>query len=521
MVTKNRSAPANRKRSRASEEGSNQKKGGSKRKPGQEKISRRAYTQLTYGVGVLIVAIGVGVLWNAMDAADPRIRSFLSLACRTAYCARFVVPTRRTLQAARPIRAGERLVEIPRSVQFWDLDAMRDDFVRDQLFAARHARTNNRLASGAFLAAWLALQQLLLENETDPVRKSYLETLPSVDELSHHPILWEEDELREALGSHSFNFAVAQSYREMVESEYEAFAMASTPFALQVNATIYTAARINVLSRSFSPGPLGLEELDAEEMELYKTQLGVDFSKGCHAMVPILDLLNHHPHPNVAYTYNKEKRAFVISSKTKIPSSWELMDSYGKFSDSHLFGKFGFVNGDGSGYTQASVALFHRMLDVNMKSEFSHLPHQGTNVIIEGFQKRDLRRYLQYDDGYTECVQGPDTHPDEFELKKFKLDHLLQISNDASRWVINLPPRSPNSYPVESSAIIITETPPEIDHRHLRMNVSPLISTCRLMSLINSDYDGKAIDVLRENIGNKDFVVDEGNDALEYRAFMW
>jgi hypothetical protein len=434
------------------------------------------------------------------------------------------------LQAARPIRAGERLVEIPRRIQFWDLDALRDDFVREELLEARHRRTNNPLCSGAFLAAWLALQINTSpnNNSTDDdnlIRQSYLQLLPSFDDLSGHPILWPNEELVEALGGYSMNYAVAQNYREMVDSEYEALTEVSTTFGEQVSAYDYLAARINVLTRSFSPGPVAImeEDLDEEELDFYKRELNIDFSQGCHAMVPILDLLNHHPHPNVVYTYNKEKRAFVISAKTTIHAGWELQDSYGKFTDSHLFAKFGFVNGDGSGYTQASIALFHRMLDLNMNQEFSHLPilEGETNKELEQYQRRDLRRYLQYDDGYEECIAGPESHPLAFDLKKLKLDHLLQGANDAKRWVIKLTPRSPGSAPIDSSAIAITEKVPEVNPRKFRLDFSGLVETCRLLSLITSDYDGEAIDVLTNNLGNSSFVVERGSDALEYRALMW
>ena len=524
MAAKKRSTTGhNRKRSRTSDSGGgNDRTPNEPRKSRQDHINRGAQSQLKYGAVILVAAILGGVLWNKFDSVDPGVRAFLSEACRkTASCGRFVIPTRRTLQTGRTIRAGETLVEIPRSMQFWDLDALRDSFVKQHLLGARHARTKNVVARGAFLAAWLSLQIKEKEHETDSVRKAYLEMLPSIDDISQHPVLRDKEELA-SLGIHSLAFAVAMNYKEMVESEYEAFTKASTAFADKVNETEYKAARIHVLSRSFSPGPVGEDEgLGNEEYESYLNELGFDFKKGSHAMVPILDLLNHHPNPNVLYNYNKEKRAFVITAKTTIPSGWELMDSYGTYTDNHLFGKFGFVNGDGSGGTQASIALFHRMMDFSRKKEFSHIPHEGKNMALERDQRSDLRRYLQFDDGYSYCIEDPEKHPDEYKLKRLKMEYLVKIANDARFWVITLPARMPNSHPVESSDISITDAPPQIDPKSIQMNFSPLVDTCRLLSLTTKDYDGHAIDFLANNLSNPKFVIEHDNEALEYRAIKW
>jgi hypothetical protein len=295
---------------------------------------------------------------------------------------------------------------------------------------------------------------------------------------------------------------------------------ANQEFGNQITLAAYKTARIHVLSRSFSPGPPGPEEgLTAQDLELYKANVGTDFSTGCHAMVPILDLLNHHPNPNVAYAYDSSKRSFVITASKKIPANFELMDSYGKFTDPHLFGKFGFVNGDGSGITQASMALFHRLLDWDFQ-EFSYLAPTGVRSAISSFQRKDMRRYLQYDDGYLECIQGPETHPAEFELKKLKLDHLVQIANNPSRWVIALAPPEAGSTPAQSSEEPITFIAPHLEPSQISWDLTKLVATCRLMALITSDFDGKATEVLKEQLGNSSFLMERDTDALEYRALM-
>lgn len=49
---------------------------------------------------------------------------------------------------------------LPRHLQIWGLDAMRDPFVADQLLEARHGEMGNPLDSGAFLEAYLVRLKL-------------------------------------------------------------------------------------------------------------------------------------------------------------------------------------------------------------------------------------------------------------------------------------------------------------------------------------------------------------------------
>lgn len=496
--------------------------------------SPKAYNQLFFGVCILFVAILVGFLWNLLDpSVDPRVLRFWSQICREAQCARFVSPVRRTLHASRPIRSGEIVSEIPRELQIWDMDALRDDFVRTELVGARHSRTGNRLSSGAFLAAYLALEHekvqknannaTFVSGSTNSIRRAYFDALPTLDESSDHPLFWTTEDVMQLLGRRSLSAAVILAHHEMVDSEYTALSQASDEFALRISKTNYTLARVWVLSRSFSPGPQGTKsEMGEQDRTLWQESIGTDFHKGCHVMVPILDLLNHHPSPNVVYHYNTDKRAFVIAAKKTIPAGFELYDSYGQFSDSHLLAKFGFLNGDGSGGTQVSLALFHRLLDVGgMDEEFSLLSKDNPKInhmILEA-QRSGLVRYLQYDDGYSDCIPGPEAG-DAFRLKELKFLHLLRIANDPVRWIVTLGPRNRNSEPVDSSDKVIMEGVPELDPQSTRVNLRPLIETCRLLSLIHTDFDGDAITILEKNMDAPDFFIDRVSDALEYRAFV-
>merc|ERR1712238_437600 len=92
----------------------------------------------------------------------------------------------------------------------------------------------------------------------------------------------------------------------------------------------------------------------------------------------------------------------------------DIIVSYGKYTDQHLFAKFGFVPKDGSGYTECGINVMHRILgDIGLGKQFSYLPFEGSdNDDDDEIQRRkkrqrqDLRRYMIYDDGHDECIRS-------------------------------------------------------------------------------------------------------------------
>ena len=464
------------------------------------------------------------------------VNSFLSsFVCQDpngGYCHDALVPHRRTQKATRFITSGETVLVVPRHLQIWDLDALRDGFVKEHLLSARHAYTDNPLDSGAYLAAYLARRMYhhdnstLSEQEEDPLQ-AYLDILPTYKTLeAFHPALWSERRLANLLGPNSLSYAVAKAYQDMIQSEYNAFSSVSSEFASQISEDMYKTMRVHVMSRSFGPGPPGPEESSPNvslesELELYQVTVGVDLKKGCRAMVPMLDMYDHHPSPNVNWKYNGRERAFVVTAAPGgIQAGHEIMDSYGTYTDSHLFAKFGFVNGDGSGFTEASIASFHKPLDVGLKQQFSYIPlSRVTNETIRMKQKALMSNYLAFDDGYKECIQK-ELHPEAFELKQLKLEHLMRIANIPSRWILRVHPRTPKAVPAVSTDIPITNEPPKFDLNNLKVDASKIITTCRLASLTNDDFGGKAVAVLKNALEETEapITIDKQGDSLEYRA---
>jgi hypothetical protein len=480
------------------------------------------------------------------DRAYSNFAFFLTYACQVAYCHDALKASKRIFRATRRIEPGEKLFEVPRSMQLWDLDALRDPFIRKHLFQASHKLSGNHLGAEAFLAAYLALQMSdakIDHSDFDTVRLAYFDILPRLKDLGYHPILGNSEEMKEILGR-SQAHAIIQSYRNMLISEYEAFTDVSTDFASRVSRVEYFTARLNVLTRAIRIGPPGPEEvikgsfltdeLDDEELlrdelQAYHDLLGVNLmDDGCVALIPIADMFNHHPLNNVEYQFEQKKEessegSFVVTTDHRnIEEGFEPMVSYGIIGDAHLFGRYGFVNGDGSGHTIVSIAFHHDILKLNISSQYDYLPKTGMTEKFRTFLEGPVAQYLRYDDGYEECIPGPSSHPQEAELKRLKHDHLLRIANDVEKWTMLMPPRNPYSYPSTTTHTPISLEPPQFirHYVHHNYNMDAIQNTCRLMSLINSDYDGKATQVLKDNLDNETFLVEPGSDDLEFRSTM-
>lgn len=241
-------------------------------------------------------------------------------------------------------------------------------------------------------------------------------------------------------------------------------------------------------------------------------------------MSPILDMWDHHAQPNVQWRYDPHQRAFIIQAVKTIRPGYDVMVSYGKYTDTHLFAKFGFVNGDGSGYIEGSIAAIHTILDQGMGHQFSYMTMDNQMPLRPAHfsQKQELLHYLTFDDGFKHCIKRDDS--ESFQLKTLKFFLLQRIANVRDRWILQISPRNPYSKPAMKSSIPITLEAPKFDAKKLKFDGSKLIATCRLLALTTSDYDGNAINVLSDVLKNntaKSFMVQRQTDELEFRALTW
>ena len=496
---------------------------------------------------------------------------------RTHYIAKTetATATATTNQPTKKVKGGETVMVLPRHLLIYDLDAMRNqEFIRNELLRARHDGTNNALDSGAFLASYLLYRQKVLTkswnwkggddgndgndrndgNDGTPLQEEgvvrddntkllqYLNILPTFDKLqTFHPVLWSNETIQDLFGLQTVSYNLIHAYKSMITSEYKAFSKSSSVFVNNIHEHEYTSMRINVMSRSFGPGPPSLEEENEaassystleEELDYYQLTSGVNLTKGCRAMSPILDLWDHHAVPNVEWMYIRDQRAFVIKVREKEILPWhDIMVSYGMYTDSHLFSKFGFVNGDGSGHTELSIATMHQLLDVGLGQQFSYMVHNhgihDRNPKLMESDRDELRKsllqYLLSDDGYDECITK-ESNPEGYELKLLKFYHLQVIANKRDRWTVTFQPRNETSKPGATSQQPIQLDPPNFNPQQVKFDGSKIINTCRLLALTNDDYNGKALEVLKsalENGSTDNFEVKRQSDELEYRALMW
>lgn len=538
-------------------------------------------------------------------------------------------------------------MKLPRPLQIWDLDALRDKFIQQEFLGlagkgdsetdeteprsiARHKDTQNPLDSGAYLAVYLirllhgsragetssdASNNEQCQNESDECTltlvqrwddveqhkhrisklSAYLNILPNVGDrlfkpgtTNHsphgHPLFWSSRLLNKLYPRHTHAYDLIRHSQRMIESEFDALKQISDEFRENVNYLEYLTMRINVLSRAFGVpasrndngalwgtvdhinGPLLASEMLSYETSNFGSFLdeAVDDFK-LRSMCPLLDMYNSHPNPNVSWRYDSKTSSYLIHApkNSDVPPGHSIVVSYGKYTEGHLFAKYGYVNGDGSSPTEVSLAVFHRMLgDIGLGRQYSQLPFQlwdpkyrdeifddvldeGSNMDPEmrktlrsakealGVQAKELLRYLIFDDGYEECIDlttSPD--PIEKELKVLKMQHLINIANDREAWTVRIPAKFPDARPLQSLPTGGNDSNKRNKKKNdaVAVNANRIISVCRLLSLRHDDAGGNAIGYLKEGLSTMAhstsssakhfFHIEKHEDSLEYRAMM-
>ena len=497
------------------------------------------------------------------------------------------------------IPAGKLVMRLPRPLQIWDLDALRDEFIQAEFLGDKlvvHRETGNPLDSGAYLAVHLIrlihglrssecsvsgsqeCKQPLSSEWTDMrqyeqrlhLLKPYLEMLPtrnsdeavqSTKDDHDHPLLWSKSTLESLFPKFTHTYDLIMHYRRMIQSEYDALCQESTSFAQIVEFSDYLNMRVNVLSRAFGvsaseddrgAGWSSMKEAAnvslLEELKSYETSnFGTYLDKSYHssrdttfklrAMSPLLDMYNSHPNPNVLWRYNEKTSSYDIraSDSNSLSPGDALMVSYGKYTEGHLFTKFGYVNGDGSSPTETNLAVFHRPFgDIGLGRQYSLLPfHQWDNISspkqdapdlentkqVISMQSKELIRYLIFDDGYKECIRMSNDggyNPHE-ELKLLKLKHLIRIANQREAWIVRLPEKFPDAKPMQT---LLERPEPGIETNKVGVNAKRILSTCRLLSLTVNDIGSRAVDYLRDGLALTTFEVEMDGPTLEFRAMM-
>jgi hypothetical protein len=227
------------------------------------------------------------------------------------------------------ILAGELVMRLPRPLQVWDLDALRDKYIQHELLGlgeiglkkkgARHKNTQNPLDSGAYLAVYLIRllhgsrdsnagqtcnqadanckvtgmwDDMSQHKERVPILSAYIDILPTINDRQgqsnlnphSHPLFWSLKLVESLFPRYTYTYDLIRHYQQMIESEYAALTLVSKDFERNVNYVEYLSMRINVLSRAFGVtastsdnGVLWGIEADrnevslTDEMRLYET----------------------------------------------------------------------------------------------------------------------------------------------------------------------------------------------------------------------------------------------------------
>jgi hypothetical protein len=143
-------------------------------------------------------------------------------------------------------------------------------------------------------------------------------------------------------------------------------------------------------------------------------------------------------------------------------------------------------------------------------------------IIHHGPQKYFMGRYLQFDDGYDSCIENVTSTPEAYELKQWKLRHLVRLANRGSNWIVNVKPRNKDAKPAATFDEPSSTQVPLFDMKNLDFDGSKLMSVCRLISLTLDDYDNNALaELMSAYEMTKDSIsVNYQTDLLEYRSLM-
>ena len=158
--------------------------------------------------------------------------------------------------------------------------------------------------------------------------------------------------------------------------------------------------------------------------------------------------------------------------------------------------------------TPPSLSTFASTMSVVEMTAVSIAPYHDMTIPGKD-QKEDMIKYMHFDDGYTTCINVDDLRKDPnladvLQLKHSKFLLRQRMANIPERWAIQVP-RPTEASPVDAS---------------LFQNLLP---TCRLLTLTQEEFDGKASKVLHDALHDesKPFVLDKklGN-ASEFRTMV-
>ena len=420
------------------------------------------------------------------------------------------------------LKAGQKILEIPRNVQKTTIDALRDPRVNRLLRKnPRYPSTGKPLRPQTFLAVYMTFELSRLRKSSnnfdmlspeEELQRAYLDYLPTdQDFLRFHPISKKTRDYNDTkkhtdtLPAVSLTDHLVDDYFQMFLAEYHALCQISSNFENRVPLEDWITSRLIVSTRSFKSVPLTPNDISNEELESYRpflhdmeddkqTQTDVDSSRAAFydecrhssmrsCMVPLLDALDHHAKPNIGWRFMdsqspvSEALSFLAFASEDVTAGSNMFVSYGSFPDPLVFAQYGFVDPTGLGHRAALLAPYHRLVDETFLTE-EESAHRGNG----------LQKYLAFRDGYQNCPYSTNENAQrlEFEFETAKFEALKAMSNVMKSWVATLPP---------------PQAERESDWAQLELELVEVLSICRLLATTHRDYAGRATEMLRTVAG--------------------
>jgi len=214
----------------------------------------------------------------------------------------------RVVYAAADLRKGEEVLSVPHAA-IVTLDAARRSSIGRQMRAA-----DMDLPSGhSFLAAHLLAER---RRPTSPFTP-YLDILPT--SFPTVPLFFHKELLPVLKGSFAAHLMVRR--RESLIQDF-AVLRAKVPAFRHVPLRDYVWARTVVVTRVFGVKIRGAST---------------------EVLVPLGDMLNHKRPPDVDWTFDDERDAFVMTAARDIRRGEEMCDSYGRKPNGRFFVHYGFA----------------------------------------------------------------------------------------------------------------------------------------------------------------------------------
>ncbi|GAB5357257.1 hypothetical protein AAMO2058_000358500 [Amorphochlora amoebiformis] len=233
----------------------------------------------------------------------------------------------RIVRAGRNIKDGERIVTIPLNCLMTSRDAKKCQLARE--IKKSHATIHSE-------HTWLAVYLMEESRKGNTSRYwGYISSLPKSFESM--PIFFSKELKAHLQGS--IALSKITSMKKDLRRDFEEISEKVPGFA-KYDYKEFEWSRLCVWTRVFSI-ELGGKEVDA--------------------LVPIADMFNHSPQPQISWYFCDEEKAFCMTCEQDVPKGAQIFDSYGRKSMSRYFVNYGFTVGGNYTFNEAVIDVPLRM----------------------------------------------------------------------------------------------------------------------------------------------------------------